>query len=488
MQRLRTRLVVIGLVAASFACGSSYGSATGDTTQPPAPEPPTTPGSAAPTSPPSGPTNASPGAAPKDDGGPIYGLVDVYEDETLRISSLSANAGFAIAHEVDVDVQPNDVLRVSGQVEVTNDFALPVTATLRLRADGNAAGNMPSENAVVTASHHMPLWVDAAIPCSAAAHRRLGLEIAAARGDASPTIAIESGYGHLVVEHYRKFTSHAALTAAGARTIALVASDRALRATTFGGSFATRALPFEANAAVVAGDIVRLSGSSTSRTPNGEMHGLGLFMGTTLLGAWASKNGLAETPDIPLTVDAIDRPAKSGTRAYTVSMHGVFDHGGAIVSGGGGLDVLTFRKGVSVGSRAPAAFVMTPGKALTITANAPASTVVLADLGALDSGTPVRIAAHVTAAPTSSPAQGIYCVLTSFVESDGKKTFAPNAGEYVTSDMASVALVLRSVVPTAAAGNGVVHATVACSREGSSPTLALSQAVVVAEPLVSATK
>jgi hypothetical protein len=166
-------------------------------------------------------------------------------------------------------------------------------------------------------------------------------------------------------------------------------------------------------------------------------------------------------------------------------MHGVFGHGGGVLAGGGGLDALVFRNAAAGGVlRAPPAFVTASGPARSIVANAPPREVATATLGNLASGTPVRIAIHVIAAPTPAFAEGIACALRAVIESGGKRVSAPLAYQYVTPDMASVALALRSVVTTAAAGDALLQVTVQCTRESANPVLLLSPAIVVAEPFV----
>jgi hypothetical protein len=313
----------------------------------------------------------------------------------------------------------------------------------------------------------------------------LSLQVEAARSDASPSLTVEAGYGHLVVEHYRRFPSDAALQAAGASVLASLVSDRKPTASSFGGTFAARALPFAVSAGVLAGDLVHVLGAATSRTPSGEMHGQGIFLGTALVSPWASKNGVAASPDIPLTVDAVDRPKAATTRAYTLSMHGVFGRGGDIVAGAGGLDAFVFRAARSTGARVPSAFLSREGAATSITANAPAAEVLSLGLGSLDAATPVRIAAHVVASPTPSYPAGVLCWLRVDVESGGKSATSPLVDQYVTPSMASVALAMRTVVATPAAGTATLRAKVGCSQGAASPALVLSP-VVFAEPFVGA--
>lgn len=420
----------------------------------------------------------------------IVGLLDAYESVEPRIASLAANAGFATVHAIDVDAEADDVLRIFGQIEVTSDFARPVNITLRARVDGAiVVGNMPTENAVVTGSHHVPLWVDAVYRPATKDRRRITLEVAAARSDATPSVIVERGYGHLVVEHYRRFPDRSALAIAGARGVASISSDRKARTLMFGGSFMDRALPFMTTTDVRGGDIVRVHGTSTSRTPSGEMHGLGVFINTTKrIGPWATKNGVADSPDVPLIVDAVDRPVADGSLAYNLSMHGVFNRGGAIVDGGGGLDALVFRKPAEgQAARAPSDFIATTvtPSALDVVANAPPIELMRVPLGHLAAETPIRVAVHVNAAPTTSGFTiPVGCTLRATIDNSASAK-APVIHQVITPLMASAALAMRTVLTTATDGEPSLRVIVSCTRaDGASAVVKMLGANVVAEPLI----
>jgi len=409
---------------------------------------------------------------------PVTALVGVIEDDSAGLSSLVANAGPGTIYERTIAAEAGDTLRILGQVEITNDYVAPVNVSLTLTVDGSIVGNVPTENVIVGESHHMPLWVDAVV--TATGRHVISLRASAARSDASPTVTVEGGYGHLVIEHYRVFASREVARERGARLLARTASSHVEAAGSFGGTFGARTLPYATTVEVGAGDLVRVLGMATSVTPALlEMHGHAVFVdGTTQISPWSTKNGHPGSPTIPLLSDATYQPAMAATSAFSVSTHGVAGRGGDILSGGGGIDVLVFS---SSGTLAPAVFASSVGPSVTHTANAGSVVVASAGLGLLRAGDPVRIAAHLSAIPPAGYPLGIACVLSATLDVGGASSGTPVAAQYVTPSMGSVALALRTLVAAPADGGGTVRALVSCSREGESPVLTLTPTVLAAE-------
>jgi hypothetical protein len=412
---------------------------------------------------------------------PFTALVAVQEHASAAAGTIVANAGFSTIYELAVPAQKGDVLRVRGQVEMTNDYSAPVRGHIRLRAGGATVGTTASQNDVPNGAHHMPMWADAIVLAPSAGTIALEAQYAATRSGASPSVKIEDGYGHILVEQYRAFGSRAEAQAAGALGLVAIGSDRTENAAAFGGTFAQRTLAYSLDQAVLAGDLVRVLGMATSGwNPNGlEMHGQGLFEGgATRISPWSTENTPWEIQTVPLFTDAVSRPQASSTAAFAVSMHGVTGLGGPIVAGGGHLHAMVFRKlSLAPGARGLVRSDFAPGAGgdQLLTTNTGWHDLVSRPVAGLRAGDVVRITGHLQMARTGSFALGISCQARTQLR-DGQGGVVDGSAlssKYITQMLEVLPLRTEQVVTAAKDGDYAVVLSAVCTREAASPDVLL---------------
>ncbi|MFT7642954.1 MAG: hypothetical protein ACI9G1_004717, partial [Pirellulaceae bacterium] len=91
-------------------------------------------------------------------------LVDLQDARIEKEHRLDTGNNWQTIYTATVDVRKNDVLRLRGQVEVTNDFRYPLVGAIRIAANGKVISPTISQNCTSSFSgHHMPLWCDAAM-------------------------------------------------------------------------------------------------------------------------------------------------------------------------------------------------------------------------------------------------------------------------------------------------------------------------------------
>jgi hypothetical protein len=408
---------------------------------------------------------------------PIRALLDVIQDDTAAVASITANAGFSTVYETSLDVQPGDVLRITGQVEITNDYQDPVRGLLQLFVDGAAVSPPSSQNDIVSGGHHMPLWADARWAASQAQTVAIQARYAASRSDASPDVKVEDGYGHLLVEHYRTFPSRVGAGAAGARGLALVVTDVQEDAASFGGLFNKRTIAYSVHVPTQTSDLVRLWGQATSGY-NGtsiEMHGQGLFVdGDTRVSPWSTENTYWDVQTVPLFTDAV-HTATAAAHDYGVSMHGVLDLGGPIVAGGGQLQAMVFRKADLLPSPwglADSLEASGPAGADTLVANTGWKDVLVLPIGKAAGGDIIRVTGFVQLARTGTFALGIQCAanIVTWGASAAPAT-SPRFDKYVTQQLEALPLRVQQVLSAPSADDFQTRIAVQCNRDGDNPEL-----------------
>jgi hypothetical protein len=402
-------------------------------------------------------------------------LMAVLEDGAERISSLVANSGYA----TDVPVEAGDVLRIRGQVEMTNDYADPVRGNIRLLADGVAVGSSAAQNCIVSGGHHMPLWADAVVTAGGSAPMHVEAQYAAGRSGADPTVRIEPGYGHVVVEQYREFESVEAAAAAGGKVLAELALDRTADSATFGtGGAFVRTVVYALGIDTLEGDLVRLFGQATSQWTSAglDMHGLGLFDGDTHLGPWSTENFPWAIQSVPLWADAVDGRA-AGLRSYGVSMHGVLGIGGIVVAEAGQLAVMRFSPlslPIAAGSLEWSGSSAMPGPSADggIVCNSGWQTIFESPLVA-ETGDVLRVTGTLQLAYPSGFDLGISCVArTDLLDAGGAVVdSSPTAPKYITRDLEVLPLRNEIFTTVGSAGAASARIQLVCSREAASPTV-----------------
>lgn len=288
------------------------------------------------------PTPKSPTAQPAR---PIIALLDVVHDNANLITQLQANTGYAAVYRKKVTVRPGDILRVRGQIEMTNDVDAPASGTIQLVADGKPFGTQMTENALKDGSHHMPLWADGIVKVTQAQEMTLEVRLASS-ASGGPVVKVESpNMGHLVIEHYREFASTGEVREAGARYLLSARADLEADASQFGTVPVTKAYSLkETNEP---GDIVRLFSQVVAKYAGSlQMHGQALSLGQdgALVSPFATQNARDFDPFVPLWSDGVHAPTAAGEQEYVVRLHGAFGTPALIVPGWGFLHSMHFRK------------------------------------------------------------------------------------------------------------------------------------------------
>lgn len=413
----------------------------------------------------------------------VMALVAVYEEPNASVSSMTANAGYQTVYAHPVSVLTGDILRVRGQVEMTNDYAQPVRGHIRLLADGNVIGVESSQNAISSGAHHMPLWMDGVVSAAEDHTSTVEVQYRAARSGASPTLLIENGYGHLIVEQYRSFPSLQAAQIAGAWLLSDLYSDVEENTAMFGGTFADRTLVYDVTTPVAPGDLIRLFAQGTSLWigPPLEMHGQGIFLGTERIGSWATENTSWEIQTVPLWNDGVHRPSVSSLSTYSVSMHGVFGAGGGVPAGAGSLHAMRFVPASSVsgtgsGPQGLAESTMYAGTTVDepLVSNSgwqvAEETVLFAE-----SGDVVRIMGHLQLEYPSSFNLGISCQAKLRLSQNGLLMAESRVtSKYITRSLEVLPLRVELVSRVPALGPFDLAFLVACDRQDASPIVTRS--------------
>ena len=187
----------------------------------------------------------------------------------------------ALAKIVINDVQSGDFLRIRGQLTFTsgtgkedvpdgNGTVDPVKGHGQVFVDGRALGTISSENCFPTdpkftsdprhyAGHHCPLWTDAQYILPPGNTDFVELKFKATRSGKNPSVAIAPD-GHLVVEHYRSFSS--VREAVSGKALGLVASavTRSPSFYGFGGAIVRGKPIYTVTIEGHSGDLVRVYG------------------------------------------------------------------------------------------------------------------------------------------------------------------------------------------------------------------------------------
>jgi hypothetical protein len=429
---------------------------------------------------PEGSASAPTPAAPA----PCRALVAIDEHASALAAFATANAGYVTVYKLSVPVEAGDRLRARAQVEITNDYSEPVRANVRLLADGKPVGSSSSQNCVSQGSHHMPLWADAIVSAASAGTIQVEAQLAASRSDASPSVKIEDGYGHLVVERYRLYPSRAAAAAAGAALLVEHAADRHEAVGSFGAVAFQPTVVYTLSLSPTAGDLVRLLGQSTSGWRGGaDQHSLGIQLAGQRLGPWSTENTPWATQTVPLFGDAVHRPATASAQSYTLTMHGVLTDVApntccSVVPGGGHLYALRFSPAASAPASARELHdaVDSAGPAATgaMVANTGWKVVHSHALG-LEAGDALRLTGYLELAYPSAFSLGIACVAKLELLGPGGEPVAASApaAKYVTQLLEVLPLRTELVTGVVAAGPHTARLSVSCAREAASPTLTL---------------
>jgi len=246
------------------------------------------------------------------------GLVNIFEESALRTSYVTANTGAQTIYYKLVTLKSGDLVRLRGQAELTNDTTTPISGTVYLTVGGQQLSQSFSENVIVDQVHHLPFWADAVYQAPYDGNFYFELKVIASRSDSSPSVLVESGYGHLVIEHYRPLSESNISTTKG---VAGIVNSKSVTSSSYGG------VPFylypvvSVSSQALAGDLYRMFGQTTSVYSSYDMHGSALWANGSQISPWATQDHVWNTAYNPNWTDGIYTSSLASSIQFTATMH-----------------------------------------------------------------------------------------------------------------------------------------------------------------------
>jgi len=281
-------------------------------------------------------------------------LIKIYEDKTLATSLVTVNEPWITLYSITLSGNIGDLLRIRGQMEMTNENKKVIRGHSRIAINGQEFGTRCSQNCVYIApnddSHHVPLWVDAGFNIMENIKYTIELQFKATSTKNKLKLNIENrnnNYGHLIVEHFRPYASINEVKDNGGYGLLNYAIDDKEQSTTFGAIAGERSTIYEVKLLTKKDDIVRLFGQTTSKyleKPRADMHGHGIYLNNIRISQWSTENTPWSIQTVPLYSDAFIVANSSLSNIFSVKMHGIMGNGGDYVFDGGHLIALHFRK------------------------------------------------------------------------------------------------------------------------------------------------
>jgi len=434
-----------------------------------------------------------------------YALADIVEERTENPAlprlpvyagrnepSLYVNAGYETIYRLAVWAAAGDILRVRAQVEMSNpNLGHPVRGHLRVSANGALIGTEHAQDNVAEGAHHMPMWTDGFYRVPADGETVFEARYAATAEDPPDglSVVINTGYGHLVAEHYRPYRP---APASGGRLLAGYTADLTRNATAFfghgdcNGSLDMRTTAYQVSVSRRAGDLVRLLGQATTSwagntrderagmaawddgrvDPTKQMHGQGIFVSETerKLSPWATENVHWAGPDLPLWSDAVDRADAEGDTLYSLTVHGCYARFARIQSGAGHLYAMRFSRPDADGTLALADSVTARlyGDA-TIRTNSGWQTVTELERP-VERGDILRVTGYVELQYPEGAEGGISC--RSEIRPDAALDASSAAMKYLTQRVRRLPLRNEVVTAALASGTRTLRLQVLCEDDG----------------------
>lgn len=276
---------------------------------------------------------------------------DQYGDTIYRV----LNKSYTTVLSAPLCVLAGDILHIRAQVEMTCDVPKrPIRGHLRLLANSTIIGAETMQNNDGDGAHHMPLWSDGLYRATQGGMCRVECQYALSREGIDhaklqvPVVLEGNGYGHLIVEHYRKRSALDPNQLATARVLSGVWRDTAENVSRFGGTWNQRSVVYNVAVSLASGDMIRLLGQSTSAwlPEHGRgrfaMHGAGIHVDGNRVSPWATENTPWAVQYVPLWTDAFYKAPTGRNYECSLTMHGVKNLGGGVVGYAGHLYVMRF--------------------------------------------------------------------------------------------------------------------------------------------------
>ena len=261
----------------------------------------------------------SPAVLPAHEFNGKLGLLQIIDEKNPQIYSLQANTGFKTVYKNTLSVSAGDLLRLRGQVELTNDTTTPIAGVVRILVNGNQVSQSYFENVIVDQVHHLPYWADTVFSVAATGSAVVELQIEAQRSDSSPSLTVESsGYGHLVIEQYRPLTEDNFRSLKG---IVNSLSTKSVLVSSYGGQAFYLYTVLSTGANALTGDLFRIVGQTISVYSSYDMHGTALWANGIQISPWSTQDHVWNTAYNPNYVDGVFTAPSNGNIDFTATMH-----------------------------------------------------------------------------------------------------------------------------------------------------------------------
>jgi hypothetical protein len=429
---------------------------------------------------------------------PVTALFNVWATKSTSPPrfQITANSGWQTIYSIDLSVQGGDKLRVRAQIEITNDNEQPgwaqnISGEVCILVNGRQVGTQPHQNAVRSGGHHMPLWSDAMyeVPVNAGETVKVEAQYRAEFYAGPLSVWVENqNYGHLVVEHYRTYSSTSAAIEDGAFLLAGWGGDVTAKTDFYPGAPNFPMTPvYEISLSVQEGDLVRLEGQSTSQWTEKdhqtkEMHGSGIFLDSSLLSPSSTENTPVTVPYVPLSTDAVDCATAAGSTKYSLKVWGCLNGGDHIYREGGYLYGLVFRKSAKDPAWSLKSMkAQTSTTAISIVANTGENAILTFQLPRTETSPRlVRITGFVEIAHPGGE-EGILCELRSHFSVGAFQAYSSYSRKCVTPWLQEMPLRVEQILEVVPKEPASITLYLRCELKGANPTLTVSAGAVYVE-------
>ncbi|MGE3683680.1 MAG: hypothetical protein AB7G93_18305 [Bdellovibrionales bacterium] len=425
-------------------------------------------------------------------------LIAVYDWSDARTGSVIANSGHRTIYSGTVKVQAHDVLRIYGHVGLTNDSTSPIGASIRTLVNGAELGSTSGENVEpcngCTGTHHLPLYTDAKYVAAAAGNVEIQIQIIAFRSDGNPELVVNTAgntsgggnYGHLVVEHYRKFADKDAASAAGAYLLSSASEALHPLIQFFGSPTAfVSSSAYSLSLAVQPNDLLILLGQATGQySTKLDMQGQVITADGAVISPWSTENFTMDVQATPMFSQAVHRPSSQGSPTYELKLHSALGIGGSVLSNGGHLLALRYVPSAASDAKYVLNGIYDSASRIvsSITANANPTSVAAALVSAT-AGAVLKATGYIQFIYPQGESGGIACASQLRVY-DAAGTLIDTSSmtyKYITANLGYLSLRTEILAHPAAAGTYSVQTVGWCFYQNGNPVLTLGHSSVLAE-------